>query len=435
MKDEIKVGIFTLAGIVVLGFSLIVLGDFSIESKYPLYVVFDDIGGLANKSAVKLNGVEVGKIKNVHFDGKEVVAEVMIKKSVKIYRDSKFYIASTSIIGSKFLQIEQGNPSSGEIKSGERVKALTRKPIEEVVIEIAEKVNSLIDSLTSNGELARNLNDTVKNLRDITANLNTLISKNSSGIDSIISNADTTSENIKQLTSKLNTIIENIESGKGTLGSLINDEKTGENIKQTISNIKEATKSLKEYTSKVSKIRIYWKWDYKYEFKSKESFNDVGLKINVNENKYYYAGASNIINIKNKARGISYEIKNTLDAYIGWDYDLWGFYIGALRGTGGFGLKYRLTGQKDEKNSLYLEAEANEFSRNRKISSRSFNDARYDIGLRYIIQPGISTSLKITDILEVKRAFISTRVVFEDKDIATILGLAGGSSSASLLAK
>lgn len=432
MKDEIKVGLFTLSGIIVLGFSLLVLGDINLERRYSIYVVFDNIGGIASKSAVKLNGVEIGKIKKIFFEERDVVAEISIKESIKIYRDSKFYIASTSIIGSKFLQIEQGNPSSGIIKPGERVRALTKKPMEDLIIELAQKINSLVDEITSKGELAKNLNETLKNLRDITSTLNTLISKNSQNISNLTQNAAESSQNIKELTVKLQNIVNKIESGEGVIATLLSDAKTANEIKQTISNIKEASNSLKEFTQKTSKIKIFWRWDYKYEPKSKESFNDLGLKINVNDHKYYYAGASNIINIKNKPRGISYEPKNTVDAYIGWDYDNWGFYFGAIRSSGGFGLKYKIFETKET--SLFIETEANEFSRNRKINSRTFNDARYDLGLRYNHNPMLSATLKLTDLLEVRRIMFSTRVTFEDKDIAHLLGLAGGSSTV-LLAK
>ncbi|MGC8866966.1 MAG: MlaD family protein [Elusimicrobiales bacterium] len=435
MKDEVKVGLFALAGIATLAFSLILLADFSIGKRYRIYVTFDDISGLASKSPVRLNGVEVGKIKSVSFDGKKVVAEVLVDEKVKIARDSKFYIASTSIVGSKFLQINQGDLSLGYLRPGERVDAITRKPIEEVVLEMAEKINSLANQLTSKGEIAKNLSEAAKNLRDITANLNSLISRNSTSIDSLIKNADETLSKIKEFSIKIENIIDRIQSSEGAIGTLLNDKTTQENVKQTIENIKDATKSLKEYTSKTSKVKTYWKWEFKYEPSSKQSYNDVGLRINVNENKYYYVGASNIISMKNKPRGTSYEPHNTLDAYLGWNYDRWGFYVGAIRGTGGFGVKYRITGNEAEKNSLWFEAEANEFSRNRVVKSRYFNDARYDASVRYYLKPGISTSLKLTDILEVKRISVTTKIVFEDKDITTILGLTGGSSAAALIAK
>ncbi len=433
MRNEIKVGFFVLAGIVLFGFSLFMLGDFSIEKRYPIYVIFDDVGGLANKSNVKLNGVEVGKIRNIWFEDEGVIVEVLINEKVKIYKNSKFYIASTSIIGSKFLQIEQGKPSSGVLKPGEKVYAVTRKPIEEMILDVAENVNMLIKEISKNGELAENLNETVKNLRGITSSLNQFFSSNSPKFDNISSNLEATTLRIKDLTAKLDNIITRLEKGEGTIGTLLTDEDTKNNVKQSILNIKDATKSLKDFVGKTSKIRTYWRWDFKYEPKARESYNDVGLKIFVNENKYYYAGISNFLNIKNKPRGISYEIPNTVDAYLGWKYPAGEFYIGIIRATGGFGIKYIPFYDDDFFGRFSLNFEANEFSRNRRIKGRGFNDARYDVGVDYKFNENFAANLRITDILEVKRLNISTKVLFEDKDIAYLLGFVGGGSASALV--
>jgi hypothetical protein len=269
----------------------------------------------------------------------------------------------------------------------------------------------------------------MRNLRSITANLNEIISSNSSKVDSISAKLDDALTNIRNITEKLDNILAKVEKGEGTVGALISDSKTASDVKESISNIKDATKFLKYFTSKTSKIRLYWNFEHKYEPKAKESFVNAGLKIQVNDNKYYYVGASNGLNIKNKPRGISYEIPNTVDAYLGWDYPLWGFYMGTIRGTGGFGVRYTPFYYDDFFSRFNLNFEVNEFSRNRKIKQRFFNDARYDIGLRYNINKIISANVKLTDILEVKRFQFSTRVIFEDKDLAHLFGFVGGSSS------
>lgn len=434
MKEEVKVGFFVLLGIVAFATSIFLLGDFNLKERYPIYVVFKDIGGLADKSNVKLNGVEVGQIKEIRIKDDKIIVKIMIDRDVKIFRDAKFYIGSTSIIGSKFIQIQQGKPSSGIIKEGEYVNAVERKPLEETLVDVADRINKLIADLDSKGEFTRNLNDTVKNLRDITANLNELIASNSSNISDITEKLNKTMDNINSLTTKLDSILTKVDNGEGTVGTLISDTTTQADVRQSIANIKEATKSLKDYLTKVKTIRTYWVWDYKYEPNARESYNNVGLKIFVNDSKYYYAGASNIINIKNRPRGTSYEIKNTVDAYIGWSHPLWEFYAGAIRGTGGFGLRYTpFYNSENFTRNISLIAEANEFARNRYIKGRFFNDARYDFGLKYSVNDKFSANIKITDILEVKRLNIGTTVMFEDKDIAYLLGFVGGAGTNSLV--
>src|SRR5262252_3188551 len=124
MSLEAKVGSFVLAGFLLLGWAIFLLGDVSIERRYPIYVEFTDVAGLPDKAAVKLNGVEVGKVKEIRLRDGGVEVEVRVKHGTTIYKDSKFKVASTSVIGSKYLEITQGHPSSGIIREGDSVKGV-----------------------------------------------------------------------------------------------------------------------------------------------------------------------------------------------------------------------------------------------------------------------------------------------------------------------
>ncbi|MBI4052203.1 MAG: MCE family protein [Elusimicrobia bacterium] len=116
MSTESKVGLFVLVGLVLLGWTIFLLGDVSLQRHYSMFVYFDDVSGLPNKAVVKLNGVEVGKVKEITLEGTKAKVELSIQQGVKIYKHAKFRIASTSIIGSKYLAIEQGD--SDELLNG-----------------------------------------------------------------------------------------------------------------------------------------------------------------------------------------------------------------------------------------------------------------------------------------------------------------------------
>ena len=51
MKPETKLGIFTVIGLFVLGFSLYFLGGFSITRTYDVNIKFQDVSGLPVKAA------------------------------------------------------------------------------------------------------------------------------------------------------------------------------------------------------------------------------------------------------------------------------------------------------------------------------------------------------------------------------------------------
>ncbi len=125
MTAETKVGLFTFLGLALLGFSIYLLGNFTVSSGYDIDVYFKNVSGLPAKSAVRLNGVEVGKVKKLKINGDKVLAVVRIDKGVTVYKDSRFTIAATSLIGTNYLQIDQGTPESGILQQGDVVTGLS----------------------------------------------------------------------------------------------------------------------------------------------------------------------------------------------------------------------------------------------------------------------------------------------------------------------
>ncbi len=86
MKPETKLGIFTVLGIIVFGFSLYFLGGFSVTRSYDLNIKFADVSGLPIKAPVKLSGVEVGKVKQIKIENGDVIVVAEIREDTPIYR-------------------------------------------------------------------------------------------------------------------------------------------------------------------------------------------------------------------------------------------------------------------------------------------------------------------------------------------------------------
>ena len=127
MKPETKVGIFTVLGLVVLGFSLYILGGFSITRSYEVNVQFADVSGLPVKAAVKLSGVEVGKVKAIKIENQQVIVVLGIHEGVELYKGAQFSVVMTGIIGTKYIKIVQGDPARGLIGAGDYVLGTDEK--------------------------------------------------------------------------------------------------------------------------------------------------------------------------------------------------------------------------------------------------------------------------------------------------------------------
>ena len=163
MTAETKVGLFTFLGIVLLGASIFMLGNFTISSGFDVNVYFTDVSGLPAKSNVRLNGVEVGKVKELKIVNGKVLAIVRINEGVIIYRDSKFMIAASSLIGTNYLQINQGNPSSGVLKEGDIIQGISMPSISDMITQTLGSLQDFTNGVNDGGRFGQDLNATLDN--------------------------------------------------------------------------------------------------------------------------------------------------------------------------------------------------------------------------------------------------------------------------------
>jgi len=427
MNSEMKVGLFVLVGGLLFGTAVFLLGDFSFQKFYTINTEFSDVAGLPDKATVKLSGVEVGKIKRIYLDNEKVIVQLSIFEGVKIFRDSKFLVGSTSVIGSKFLQINQGTPAAGKIKDGDTVTGEESVALDRALAKAVTSLEGLIRDIRGEGRLARDINEILANLREVTANVNDLVGTSKPHAENIMERMDSITAKLDAMLTKTDAIIDKVDRGEGVAGALISDVKMKAEVSEAVTNLKDASASVKSALGRVSGFHTYLKWDYKYEPLAHASKNDFGIKIYPRENRYYYLGAANMVNTKNAPRsgaGTDYEVLNTVDAQLGWDVKAFDLYAGILRGSGGFGLRWKPFYQNSKWDRINLLVEASEFGRNRSVRGRSFNDARYDAGVDVAINKYVSAGVRLNDLAETKRLNYTTRLLFEDKDISYLFGFA-----------
>ncbi|HNT97426.1 MAG TPA: MlaD family protein [Elusimicrobiales bacterium] len=422
MNDESKVGMFVMAGLALLGTAIFLLGDYSFKTYYPVYAEFADVSGLPDKSVVKLSGVEIGRVKEIRIKGDKVVVRLSVSDGVKIYRDAKFKVGSTSVIGSKYMQIDQGTPAAGVVKSGDTVYGDESLPLDRALSAAVSDLQGLIKELRGDGTLSKNLNQTVANLRDLTANLNSLVSNTRPDAEKFMGNLDSVSARLDRLLAQGEELLGSVNRGEGTVGALMKDEGMKKDVSDAVTNLRDATASVKDVLGRITGFNMYWHWKWKYDPVFEGSHSDIGLRIYPRPGRYYYVGGANIINTKDQDRGADYEKRNTVDALLGWERGPADLYVGVLRGSAGAGLRYKVAGL-GKSGAVEAYAEASEFSRNRTISGRFFDSPRFDAGADLRLSKNFSIGAAVTDMAEVSRMNYTARVLFEDEDIAYLFGL------------
>ena len=121
MSVEAKVGAFTVGGLMLLGGATAGLGNFHFggSDDLILYAGFSQVVGLMPQSDVRLSGVLVGKVIKIANEGTGVTVTMSVDPEVKIPKQSKVSIASSGVMGEKFINFQPKVDNGEYLQNGE----------------------------------------------------------------------------------------------------------------------------------------------------------------------------------------------------------------------------------------------------------------------------------------------------------------------------
>ena len=344
-----------------------------------------------------------------------------------IYKDSVFSIGSTGIIGSKYLQIDQGHPAAGVLPPESQVEGQNPVDIQKALTEALNSLQRLLGDLNgppgSQNNLAKNINATVANLRDLTANLDDMIADTKPAMTGSLNRLDDITRKLDALLAKTNEMMAAVNNEKGPVGALLHDEKMKTDMKETMANVKEAAGTAKDVLGRINQFRVWWNFDYRYEAALKGGRTDIGLKISPRDGRYYYVGASNLSSPSDVPRGVDFQRKNTVDALLGFTNDWWDIGVGVLRSAGGGRVRVRPLPDTPYLRKVSLVAEAYDFGRNRVVNGKLLDHPVYAVGTLAQVNKYVAVGARLEDMQEVSRGQAWLNVMWEDKDIAYLFGM------------
>ncbi len=418
MKPETKLGIFTVLGIAVLGFSLYLLGGFSITRSYEVNVQFADVSGLPVKAAVKLAGVEIGKVKAIKIEGDDVVVVMAINEGVNLYKGAQFSVVMTGIIGTKYIKVVQGDKALGLLKAGDYVPGINDKPMDEQITDTMQSVRQLVDSINNQGQFGAQLNDAMRDVRQLSANVNQLVMTMRPYVMASM-------QNLEQITNKLNAVLDSISNQEGVIGALLKDQEMKDQIKESVSELKTTMTEVQSFVGKMSRFRVYWDYDFFYAPHAKVASSDLALEIFPSSGyTYYRAGIANIGNEDDTLKEKDYIERNKLDLRFGL-YNKWAnVSAGMIRGAGGVALEVKPFYNHEFLQRFTAGVEFSDWGRDRMINNRHFDKPNLSYGVDYRVSKYFSVGAWMRDTLEVNEFNVKANISFNDQDISSFFGLA-----------
>jgi phospholipid/cholesterol/gamma-HCH transport system substrate-binding protein len=89
--------------------------------QYPLHAVFSDASGVFKGDAVKLAGVDVGRVTGAKIDRGKAIVSFTVDDSVALPKDSVVAIRWRNVLGQRFLYVYPGDGGGAAYKGGDTI--------------------------------------------------------------------------------------------------------------------------------------------------------------------------------------------------------------------------------------------------------------------------------------------------------------------------
>ena len=197
-KFKIRLGLFIAGGLALFVFAIFIIGKQKnmFNPVFEISSTFNNISGLQVGNNIRFSGINVGTVDGINIiNDSTIKVDMLIRKEVMkfIKSDCIVAIGSEGLIGDRLMVITHGSPDAPLVIEGQMLASV--EPVE---------------------------------------------------TDAIMASLPVTAGNAEYITGQLAEIIFNINSGKGTIGRLIQDSTIADNLSETMYNLKTSSKGLDE---------------------------------------------------------------------------------------------------------------------------------------------------------------------------------------------
>lgn len=302
---EFKVGALIIGGLVLMSCLFMLVT----ENKTPffkqtktLWFNLNNASGLIKHGRVKMYGISVGTIDKIKLIENQAQIFIKVKKDLPITTSAEVQVVSDGILGDRYIEIFPGDPEDPILQDGGNIIQKRKSAnISQVINLLSETFVSLKETSDSikkilefkdNDQGHRIMRNMILNTNSLIQNLKNFSERNINKIEQLVTNmAGVTKklsefaqvegfENLENSLRNIDQITHKINQGEGTLGRLIYDNTTIEEINHTLLNVNEFLGDISQFKTSVDIHTEYLQKQRQY-----KSF--LNLKIQPGLDRHY----------------------------------------------------------------------------------------------------------------------------------------------------
>ncbi|MCU0292612.1 MAG: MlaD family protein [Thermoanaerobaculaceae bacterium] len=309
MSPTARIGLFMIVALAILGVFIVKIEEIPIGSKsgrQRVQAAFPSVAGLDEKSPVRIAGVRIGIVERIALQGDTALVTLALDPDVSLHQGARAEVTSLGMLGDKYVELYPGSLSGPLLPPGTVLGGVSPLGFDKLLSSadaILSDIKVVTESLRKSmggpqGE--QRLDEIVENIRQLTGDVKAMVAANRGNVDQTMENfkafsetlkvelpklaeqlkalagrADTvvaenrenlkgSIDNIKDLSARLKVAADNINDitgkmnrGEGSIGKLLNDDETVDNLNATLKSVDTGFKSLKETLGRSER----WKLD------------------------------------------------------------------------------------------------------------------------------------------------------------------------------
>lgn len=251
-ENNIKLGVFILAGLLVLMLSFYMIGKNHnmFGSDFKLKVHFTNLNGLMEGNNVLFSGIQAGTVTNIELlNDTTIEVTLMIDNNVRAYihKNAVASIGTEGLMGNKIVNIIPAKQVSAKVQQGDLLAAQNAVNTDEMLQTLSKTNNNL-------AIISESIKGTVLHI-DSSALL-ALLNDNNIGesLKSSLKNVNTATVSANKMTQGLYQIVAQIQTGKGVAGIMLSDTAFAVDLKEAMGKIRSASDNANQMTMRLNRM-------------------------------------------------------------------------------------------------------------------------------------------------------------------------------------
>ena len=272
LGTELKVGIFTVCGLAVMGVLVVTLRGNPFGTKeQTFYTVLDNVGGVGQRTQVRTSGVQVGEVNTIDILPKGARVNFKVDGAVAIPKGSFIELRSRGILGDVYLEIVRNENSTDKMKSGDLIPKIKEfndmSSLMNSLGSIAQDIQTVSRTLAKvlgTGDGQSSLQNILNNVEQITSDSRDLMASERKNISAMLAAFRESSERVNNLLARNDARIDDIlgsvadasrdaKAFTTELRKLVSGDNKGK-IESIVASVDDSMKSIRQASAKVQLI-------------------------------------------------------------------------------------------------------------------------------------------------------------------------------------